>query len=70
MDLGRLIVHELVHVYQWSQLGLFQFLWRYVAGYLRGRLADLSHLDAYRAIPIEIEARELAAELQGPIGPV
>jgi hypothetical protein len=69
-DLGWLIVHELVHVRQWAQLGVLRFLWRYVAGYLQGRLTGLAHPDAYRSIPIEIEARELAAQLQGPVGPV
>ena len=65
-DLGPLLVHELVHVHQWSQLGFFRFLWQYVSGYLRGRLTGLSHRDAYRAIPIEVEARELTNQLLGP----
>lgn len=69
-DLGVLIVHELVHVHQWAQLGAIRFLWRYVIGYLRGRFSGLSHQEAYRTIPIEVEAREVANHLQGPIGPV
>jgi hypothetical protein len=68
--LGPLIVHELVHVQQWKQLGVVRFLGKYVAGYIGGRLTGLPHQDAYRAIPIEIEAREIAAQLQGPVGPV
>jgi hypothetical protein len=68
--LGPLIVHELVHVRQWTQLGTPRFLWRYVSGYLRGRLTGLSHPDAYRAIPLEIEAREVAAGLGGSISPI
>ncbi len=68
--LGPLLVHELVHVQQWKQLGVVRFLWKYVAGYIGGRLTGLPHQDAYRAIPIEIEAREIAAQLQGPVGPV
>lgn len=68
--LGPLIVHELIHVHQWLQLGVVRFLWRYLAGYLRGRLTGLSHQDAYRAIPLEVEAREVADRLQGPVGPV
>ena len=68
--LGPLLVHELVHVHQWSRLGVVRFLWRYVAGYVKGRAAGLSHQDAYRAIPIEIEARAIATKLQGPIGSV
>ena len=68
--LGSLIVHELVHVRQWAQLGTLRFLWKYGGGYLRGRLTGLSHMAAYRAIPLEIEAREVAAQLGGSIGPV
>jgi len=69
-DLGPLIVHELAHVHQWAQLGVLRFLWRYLGGYLRGRFSGLSHEQAYRAIPLEVEAREFANQMQGPIGPV
>jgi hypothetical protein len=69
-DLGALIVHELVHVRQWEQLGVMRFLWRYLTGYLKGRFSGLSHQEAYRTIPIEVEAREVANRLQGPISPV
>jgi hypothetical protein len=68
--LGPLIVHELVHVQQWAELGVVRFLWQYVTGYLRGRLTGLAHEDAYRAIPIETEARAITNQLQGSIGPV
>jgi hypothetical protein len=68
--LGPLLVHELVHVQQWARLGVVRFLWKYVAGYVGGRLTGLSHQDAYRAISIEVEAREIAAQLQGPVGPL
>lgn len=68
--LGPLIVHELVHVHQWAQLGVLRFLWRYLAGYLKGRFAGLSHQSAYRAIPFEVEARQIASRMEGPIGPV
>lgn len=69
-ELGPLIVHELVHVHQWAELGVLRFSWRYLSGYLRGRFSGLSHQAAYRSIPIEVEAREIANQLQGPIGPV
>jgi hypothetical protein len=68
--LGPLIVHELVHVHQWAQLGVVGFLWSYLSGYVGGRLAGLSHQDAYRAIPSEVEAREIANQIQGPVGPL
>ena len=72
MTLGRLIIvrrgafekgllaHELVHVMQWRELGIVPFLWAYLMAYFRGRLHGLSHWDAYREIPLEVEARELS----------
>lgn len=58
---GLLLVHELVHVRQWHQLGVLRFLWRYLSAYLRGRFDGLGHRGAYLAIPLEVEAREVAA---------
>jgi len=55
-----LLAHELVHVRQWRELGPGRFLWRYLGGYVRGRMAGLDHQRAYEAIPLEVEARELA----------
>ncbi len=52
-----ILVHELVHVRQWGELGILRFLWRYVSGYLRGRWQGLGHHAAYLAIPLEVEAR-------------
>ena len=62
-DHGRdeaLVAHELVHVRQWRELGAARFLWRYLGSYARGRAAGLGHQQAYEAIPLEVEARELA----------
>ena len=58
--LGLLVVHELAHARQWLSLGAFGFLRRYLSGYLIGRLRGLGHRDAYLAIDLEVEARELA----------
>jgi hypothetical protein len=58
---GTLLVHELVHVRQWHDLGVPRFLWRYLTDYLHGRFDGLGHRDAYLGIPLEVEARELAA---------
>jgi len=55
-----LLAHELVHVRQWRELGAARFLRRYLGAYLRGRVAGLGHQRAYEAIPLEVEARELA----------
>lgn len=51
-----LIRHELVHVRQVGELGLFRFLYRYVAEYCRLRRSGLSSSDAYRNISFEVEA--------------
>lgn len=56
----RLLAHELVHVMQWRQLGIARFLFVYLRAYFRGRLHGLGHWDAYREIPLEVEARELS----------
>jgi hypothetical protein len=58
---GTLLVHELVHVRQWHDLGVSRFLWRYLVAYLRGRFDGLGHRGAYLGIPLEVEARESAA---------
>lgn len=52
----RLLRHERVHVEQWRRLGVVGFLRRYVGAYLRWRLHGHGHWDAYRRIPLEIEA--------------
>jgi hypothetical protein len=55
-----LLAHELVHVRQWRELGAVRFLWQYLGCYARGRAAGLGHRRAYEAIPLEVEARQLA----------
>ena len=52
----HLLRHELAHVRQWRELGWLGFLRRYLAAYLAGRLRGLGHWDAYRQIPLEVEA--------------
>jgi len=58
--LSNLIEHELVHVRQWQQLGTIRFLRVYVADYLSGRRKGLGHNQAYEAISLEKEAREIS----------
>ncbi len=64
-DLGRLIVHELVHIDQWRRLGAVGWARSYMGDYFRGRRAGLKHHDAYRAIALEKEARDVASHLAG-----
>jgi len=52
----RLLAHERVHVRQWQALGVFGFLRRYLAAYVRWRALGYTHFGAYRRIPLEIEA--------------
>jgi hypothetical protein len=59
--LARLVFHELVHVRQWTERGVFGFLGSYLADYLSARLHGASHYDAYLGIRLEREAREIAA---------
>lgn len=63
--LGRLAIHELLHLRQIAELGLGGFLWRYSVDYLRGRLRRLGHHLAYEEIALEREAREATAQLGG-----
>jgi hypothetical protein len=60
---GRLIVHELMHIEQWRRLGAVRHVTQYVGDYLRGRWRRLGHWEAYRAIRLEVEAREAAASI-------
>lgn len=61
--LGRLLVHELVHVGQWERLGWLRFLWTYLSEYLEARREGAGHDEAYRQISLEREAREAVASL-------
>lgn len=57
---AKLIVHELVHVRQFSELGPMVFFGRYFSDYLRARFRGLDHRQAYLQIDLEIEARHQA----------
>ncbi len=65
---GRLLVHELMHIEQWRRLGAIQHTTQYLGDYLKGRWRRLGHWEAYRAIRLEVEAREAAASVS-PVGP-
>ncbi len=57
---GKLIIHELVHVRQFSQLGPARFFLRYFSDYLRARFRGLDDREAYLQIGLEVEARQQA----------
>lgn len=62
---GRLIVHELMHIEQFRRLGAFRHVSQYTADYLRGRRQGFGHWESYKAIRLEVEARDAAASVQG-----
>lgn len=57
----RLLVHELVHVRQWREIGAWRFLTAYLGEYLAARRRGSGHVDAYAGISFEQEARSVAA---------
>ena len=57
---STLLAHELVHVRQWSELGIAGFLRRYLVAYARNLVQLRRHRLAYLAIPLEAEARQQA----------
>jgi hypothetical protein len=59
-EASTLIAHELVHVRQFAEIGLFRFLGRYLAEYVAGLYRHRSHRAAYENISFEIEARREA----------
>lgn len=58
--LARFVVHELVHVRQFAQLGYFRFMTRYIREYVTARIRGEDHNTAYLGISAEVEAREVA----------
>lgn len=60
--LARLVIHELVHVRQYTESGYLRFTARYISDYVKGRLAGKSPRDAYLGIAAELEAREVTAK--------
>lgn len=61
---SRLIAHELTHVRQWTELGLFGFGARYLGNFVKGLVGTRSWNKAYRQIALEQEARDITEEWQ------
>ena len=59
-DDRHLMRHEMEHVRQWRELGVFGFLRRYLMSYLSSRREGLGHREAYLRIPLEVEAEAAA----------
>ena len=64
---GRLMVHELMHVEQLRRMGVVRHSTRYVADYLRGRFRGVSHWDAYLDVRLEAEARAATRLVMGRV---
>ena len=61
---GPLIVHELMHIEQWRRLGAVRHVAQYVSDYMRSRLQGHGHWESYKAIRLEVEAREAASHIE------
>lgn len=61
--LARLVLHELVHVQQFAEMGYVRFMYRYIRDYVSGRRAGMDPREAYLAIPAEVEAREFTSRV-------
>lgn len=62
-QLARLVIHELVHVRQFEQLGYLTFLTRYIWDYLIGRWGGKDRRQAYMDIAAEAEARDMVSKI-------
>jgi hypothetical protein len=56
-EIAAIVAHELEHVRQFARVGPARFTWRYLRDYVRNRRRGLSAVEAYEAIPFEVEAR-------------
>lgn len=63
--LGRLVIHELVHVRQVGDQGYLSFTLRYLVEYVRGILEGKGTRQAYMDISAEREARAITQRLAG-----
>lgn len=55
---SALLAHELVHVRQWTELGVVGFLGRYLTGFTRALWRHRNWHAAYHDIGLEREARQ------------
>jgi len=70
-DQGRspLLAHELVHVRQWSEIGVVGFTVRYLSQFMTGLFRSRSWSRAYQGIEAEQEARTVACEWRRALEP-
>lgn len=59
---STLLAHELVHVRQFAEMGAVRFLAAYLSSYFKNLKRTRNHRQAYLDIPLEQEARAVAAE--------
>lgn len=59
---SELLAHELVHVRQFAEMGAPRFFTAYLGSYFRNLRRTKNHRQAYLDIPLEQEARAIAAE--------
>ena len=56
---STLMAHELVHVGQYAEIGTFRYIYRYLKSFFPDLYRMRNWNQAYRAIPSEVEAREV-----------
>ena len=61
---STLMAHELVHVGQYAEIGVPRYIYTYLKSFFPGLFRMRNWNQAYRAIPSEIEARNLSGEWQ------
>ncbi|MGI9597683.1 MAG: toll/interleukin-1 receptor domain-containing protein [Acidimicrobiales bacterium] len=59
---SMLVAHELVHVRQWDELGVFRYTFRYLIDFYRGLVRTRNWRGAYLNTSMEAEARRIAEE--------
>ena len=67
-ELGAIVAHELEHVRQFARVGAARFTWQYLRDYARNRRSGMSALQAYEAIPFEVEARRAETRFRSANG--
>lgn len=59
---STLLAHELVHVRQFAEMGAIRFITTYLSSYFSNLKRTRNHRQAYLDIPLEQEARAVAAQ--------
>lgn len=67
-EIAAIVAHELEHVRQFARVGAARFAWQYLRAYARNRQSGMTSLEAYEAIPFEVEARRAETRFRSANG--